>query len=99
MEYELTELFGNLNEYPCWTDDNIKIGDTISIINKDCEFEYDTKRGSFTGERFNTLMKCFICKLTIIDVDYSKVFPENLNDNGHYTLALCKVIDILEESY
>lgn len=93
------DIFGNFDEFPAWTDETIKAGDFICLVNSNCEFEFDNRTGSFTGKNFNSLMRCFVCKLELTDVDYSKFVPEKSNNGGCYAFATAKVLKVIEETY
>ena len=94
-----TDIFGNLNEYYCWTDSTITAGDVVTITNSNCEFEFDNATASFGGHGTNELMKCYICKLDIIEADYSNYVPEKSNNGGCYAFAECRVVEVLKLTY
>jgi hypothetical protein len=91
------EIFGNLKEYKVWSDESdLKTGDTVYLVNTNCEFPYDNIAGSFEK---HDLMYCYICELEIINVDLSEYVPEKSNNGGAYAFAECKVLKIIEKSY
>ena len=93
------DVFGDFNRFEAWTDDHIQEGDFIVMVNSNCEFELDNRTGNFTGKNFNSLIKCFVCKLELKDVDYSNFVPEKSNNGGCYAFATAKVVKILDETY
>lgn len=101
-ELENTDLsiFGRVHGnriygYHVWTDEEVKEGDTVTIVNSNCEFEYDNAVGRFE----NNLLYCFICDLEIIDVDLTDYIPDKSNNGGAYAFADCKVLKVYEKSY
>lgn len=84
------EIFGDLTEYECWTNYRIQKGDYVSLVNKNCEFEYDNLTGQFNGQTNN----CFICKLELVETDYSGYVPEKSNNGGAYAFATAKVVKV-----
>ena len=96
------EIFGAVHNgdrlygYRVWTDESkLKAGQTVTITNSNCEFEYDNVRGCFE----NNLLHCFICDLQIIDVDLSGYNPDKSNNGGDYAFAECKVLKVGEIQY
>ena len=89
------DVFGNLENYHCWTDDKITAGDEVTITNSNCEFEFDNKQGVFEQD----LMKCYICRLELLETNYSNFVPDKSNNGGKYAFATCKVVEVYDKSY
>jgi len=89
------DVFGNLNKRQCWTDDIIKKDDEIMLVNSNCEFEFDTKLAVFQSD----LMRCYICKLELLETDYNQFIPDKSNNGGAYAYATARVVEVLEETY
>ena len=89
------DVFGNLEHYHCWTDDKITVSDEVTLVNSNCEFEYDNKLAKFEPN----LMKCYICKLELLETDYTDFVPDKSNNGDAYAFATCKVVKVLEETY
>ena len=94
--YNLEEIFGDLNHKVIWSDHPvIRKNDTITITNSNCEFEYDSKKGCFEQD----LMYAFIVDLELLNADLSNYEPAKSNNGGCYAFAECRVKKILERGY
>ena len=90
------DVFGNLNHYCLSTDaETLNVGEEVTIVNSNCEFEFDNVRGIFT----NNLYFNFIVDLELIETDYSEFIPDKSNNGGCYAYATCKVVKVYEKSY
>lgn len=99
MRFE-TELFGDLKEHPVWSnEENLQVGDHISLVNSSCEFEYDNITGTFHSHGGYELMYCYICELELLETDLSEYIPSKSNNGGAYAFAECRVKKILEKTY
>lgn len=90
------DIFGDLTRKIIWTDDPILMKDEIvTIVNSNCEFEYDSIAG-----RFNTnLMYAFVVELELLEVDLSHYEPSKSSNGGCYAYAECRVKRIIEQGY
>ncbi len=96
MRFE-TELFGDLNEYSVWSDEeDLKPGDNVVLVNSNCEFTYDNINACFEN---HDLMYCYICELELIETDLSDYVPERSANGGAYAFAECRVKKVLEKTY
>ena len=90
------DVFGNLQDYNLATDEEIvKTGDFVTLVNNNCEFEFDNIRGVFE----DNLLYIFNVKLELLDVDYSEFEPDKSNNGGKYAFATCRVVEVYERSY
>lgn len=89
-------VFGDLSRKTIWTDDPVIMTDEIvTIVNSNCEFEFDAVKGAFV----NDLMYAFIVELELLETDLSEYVPEKSNNGGKYAFAECKVKKIIERGY
>ena len=94
MRYE-KEIFGTMDSYILSTDtepQEIKEGDTVYLVNSNCEFEYDNIKGDFQKD----LMYYIICDLELIESDLTGYEPSKSNNGGAYAFATCKIKKIKE---
>ena len=91
----MNDIFGELNNYECWTDDVINVGDIVTITNFNCEFEYDNKYGTFA----NDLQYCYVCDLELLNEDLSSYEVDKSNNGGAYAYAKCRVLKVHEKTY
>ena len=96
-EEEAVELFGDFRKrFIIATDeDSLNVGDVITLVNSNCQFEYDSIRGCF-GQN---LLYYFIVDLELKDVDYSSYVPEKSNNGGAYAFMTAKVLKVHKKSY
>ena len=91
-----TDIFGNLKKTVISTDaENIRAGDEITLVNNNCEFEFDNVFGVFS----NDLYFKYIVDLELISTDYSEFVPDKSNNGGCYAYCTCKVVKVYEKSY
>lgn len=94
--YNLEDVFGDLNNKIVWTDDTTLLEDEIiTITNSNCEFEFDSKKGCFEQD----LMYAFVVDLELLNVDLSNYEPSKSNNGGCYAFAECKIKKIKERGY
>ena len=99
MRFE-KELFGNLQEYPVWSDEgNLQEGDHVTVVNTLCEFEFDNITGTFHSHGGHDLMYCYVCDLELIETDLSGYVPSKSRNGGGYAFAECRVKRIIEKTY
>ena len=90
------EIFGNFNDMNIATDEEfIKKGDYITLVNKNCEFEFDSVRGVFE----DNLLYFFNVRLELLEVDYSNFEPDKSNNGGKYAFAECRVVKVYKRTY
>ena len=90
------DVFGNLQDYNLATDEEIvKTGDFVTLVNNNCEFEFDNVRAVFE----DNLLYIFNVKLELLEVDYSEFEPDKSNNGGKYAFATCRVVEVYERSY
>ena len=90
------DVFGNLQDYNLATDEEIvKTGDFVTLVNNNCEFEFDNVRAVFE----DNLLYIFNVKLELLEVDYSNFEPDKSNNGGKYAFATCRVVEVYERSY
>ena len=90
------DIFGGLNRRVISTDaESIKVGDEITLVNANCEFEFDNYFGVFA----NDLYFYYIVDLELISTDYSDFVPDKSNNGGKYAYATCKVVKVYEKTY
>lgn len=91
-----TDIFGNLHKTIISTDaEAVRVGDEITLVNSNCEFEFDNVFGVFS----NDLYFKYIVDLEIVNVDYSEFVPDKSNNGGCYAYATAKVTKVYEKSY
>ena len=91
-----TDIFGDLHKYIISTDaEEIGVGDEVTVVNSNCEFEFDNYFGVFS----NNLYYRYIVDLEIVSVDYSEFVPDKSNNGGCYAYATCNVVKVYEKSY
>ena len=72
------EIFGDLTGYILSTDeDELNVGDKVTLVNSNCEFEFDNVRGCFE----NNLYYYFIVDLELLEADYSN-YKRSKSNNG-----------------
>ena len=89
------KVFGSLKKYHVWSDHELTEGDTIKIVNKDCEEEFDC----VTGEFCENILYCYISDISILDTDYSSYNHEKSKNGGEYAFATATVLKIYEKTY
>lgn len=92
------EIFGDMNGYVLATDiepEEVKIGDEVSLVNKNCEFEYD----NITGKFQNDLLYYIICDLEFIESDLSEYQVDKSNNGGSYAYATAIIKKIKDITY
>ncbi|WP_458454405.1 hypothetical protein [Methanobrevibacter sp.] len=87
------DVFGDLNRYCLQTNANeVNVGDTVTLINSNCEFEFDNITGCFSNDCDVEV----ICELELVDVDYSDFVPDKSNNGGCYAFADATIKKILD---
>lgn len=96
-EEEAVELFGDFRKrFVIATDeDSLNVGDVITLVNSNCQFEYDSIRGCF-GQN---LLYYFVVDLALIDVDSSDYVKEKSNDGGCYAYGKFRVLKVHMKTY
>ena len=90
------DIFGTMNKRLITTDeDELNKGDKITLINNNCEFEFDNVRGVFE----ENLLYYYRVDLKLLSVDYSAFEPEKSNNGGAYAFAEAEVLRVWEKSY
>ena len=90
------DVFGNLKGYHITTDaETVRVGDTVTLVNNNCEFEFDNIFGVFNTD----LYFVYIADLELVGVDYSEFVPDKSNNDGCYAYATAKVVKVYEKSY
>lgn len=98
MRFDET-LFGPLEKHQVWTDEEtLNPGDTVYLVNTNCEFPYDNVTGNFE-KHSHDLMYCFICDLKITETDLTGYEPEKSNNGGCYAFATAEVLEVYEKTY
>lgn len=93
---DLEHIFGDLGSRVIWSNNPLlQVNDEITIVNSNCEFEYDSILRQFD----KGLIYGFVVELELIEVDLSEYEPTKSNNGGGYAFAHCKVVKILEEGY
>ena len=96
MMRRFNDVFGETTKYILSTDaESIRKGDEVTLVNSNCEFEFDNYFGVFN----NNLYFKYIVDLEVINTDYSEFVPEKSNNGGAYAYATCKVVKVYEKSY
>lgn len=92
----MDDIFGILTKRMITTDaENLEPGDEITLLNSNCEFEFDNVFGIFE----KNLLYYYIADLEIVDTDLSEYRVEKSNNGGAYAYATCKVVKVYEKSY
>ena len=92
------QIFGSMKDYVLATDidpKTIKAGDEVTLVNSNCEFEYDNITGDFQKD----LMYYIICDLEFIESDLSQYKVEKSNNGGQYAFATATITKIKEINY
>ena len=93
---EALDVFGDLNNYLLATDeDMVNEGDIVTLVNENCEFEFDNVRGCFE----NNLLHYFKVDLDLLECDYSNYDFNKSNNGGKYAFCTCKVLKVHYKSY
>ena len=94
--FNLENIFGDISNFVIRTNfkKDIKVGSVISIVNPNCEWEYDCVLSSF-----EPTMYAYIVDLDIIETDLSDYAPKLSNNGGCYAYAKAVINEIKEESY
>lgn len=90
------DIFGNFRDMNIATDEEfLKKGDRVTLVNSNCEFEFDTVRGVFEKD----LLYFFNVRLELLEVDYSNFEPDKSNNGGKYAFAECRVVKVYDRTY
>lgn len=94
--FNLENIFGDLSNYIIRTNFNnaIKVGRQVQIVNRDCEWEYDSVEC-----RFVPTMYAYIVDLDLIDTDLSDYAPSLSKNGGCYAYATAVIKEIKEVGY
>lgn len=89
-------IFGDLSNFVIKTNfnDYVKVGQIVSIVNSNCEWDYDCITNTF-----EPTMYAFIVDLDLIEVDLSDYAPSLSNNGGRYAYAEAIIKEIKEEGY
>lgn len=92
----IEEIFGDLSRKIVWTDSSeLKKGDIITIVNNNCEFEFDVVKNRFE----ENLLYAYIVNLNLLNTDLKEYEPSKSNNGGAYAFAECKIKKVIERSY
>ena len=98
MDYDIF----NINEdgigkkYVLTTDEEeVNVGDTVTLVNSNCEFEFDNVTGNFA----NNLLYYFIVDLKILESDLSDYEVSKSNNGGKYAFAEAEVLKVHLKDY
>lgn len=95
--YDLT-VFGEIKNdnhlygYHLWTNEYIKVGEEVTIVNENCEFDFDSATGTFEQTKYK-----HIVDLEIITADFSSYDNSKSNNGGSYAFADCRILKIHEK--
>lgn len=91
------EIFGDFTDkFIISSDvDHLNIGDEITLVNANCEFEFDNIKCCFE----NNLLYYYIVDLELLEADYSEYRIDKSNNGGCYAFATCKVTKVYEKTY
>ncbi len=93
---ELEDVFGSFRDAIISTDvEWVEAGDRVTLVNSNCEFEYDNVKGEFE----NDLLYYFEVSLEPIEVDFSEFVPEKSNNGGCYAYCDCRVVKVYDRTY
>lgn len=90
------EYFGELDGYILSTDaEDVKEGDIVTLVNSNCEFEFDNYYGCFE----KNILYYYIVDLELVETDLTNFIVEKSNNGGNYGFAKCKVLKVYEKNY
>lgn len=93
---DLIDIFGTFTNRVIASDvENLKEGEIITLVNSNCEFEYDSVLGCFN----NNLYYYYIVDLEPVDVDLSNYKLEKSNNGGAYGFCTCRVAKVHKKTY
>ena len=94
--YNLENIFGDLSDFIIKTNypNEIKVGQTITIVNNNCEWDYDCIAHSFSPTLY-----AYIVDLDLVDYDLSDYAPKLSNNGGCYAYATAVIKEIKEIGY
>ena len=95
--YSHENIFGDLDNYVIRTNypEEIVEGKRISIVNPNCEFEFD----SITHVFDKNIYYAFIVELKLLNVNVNGYVPDKSDNGGHYAFADAEIIEIKERGY
>ena len=92
----LENIFGDLSNFIVKTNfkDKIKVGETITIVNPSCEFEYDSISQEFVPTTY-----AYVVDVDLVETDLSDYNPLKCKKDGAYAYATVVIKEIKEEGY
>ena len=98
MDLEVAgEIFGDFNDKFIIASDveNLKEGEIVTLVNSNCEFEFDNVMGVFN----DNLYYYYIVDLELLEMNLDNYKRSKSNNGGCYGFATCRVLKVHEKTY
>lgn len=96
IQRNIEDVFGKLTgRWICTDAESVNAGDEVTLVNSNCEFEFDNVFGVFQTD----LLHYFLVDLELVKTDYTNYKRSKSNNGGCYAYATCKVVKVYDKSY